>query len=302
MKLAIQVITYKSSKHLRPLLASLKAQTFRDFEIWFLDNSADAQEASASRALVETSGLRQHFIISETNSGFSGGHTRLYAMHDAPFVMLLNDDVKLEPGYLAALMERIESDPKIGSVSGLVCRWQEGETTVDSAGMEYRALGMIVERYAGRRISDLGEKIRQPEEVYGATAAVGIYRRSAIDAAGGLFDPAWFMYKEDVDLAIRLHKAGFVARYEPAAVAWHKRGLKEEGGWIGRILDERKRPAILRRASYVNQWRIYKRHFSFSLGWRDIMRTIFTELGRSVLVFLASPKVFFLSWYDIARA
>ncbi len=291
MKLAVQVITYKSSGHLRSLLESLRAQTFRDFELFVLDNSVDAQESSASRALVEAAGLRQHFITNEKNSGFSGGHTRLYAMHDAPYVMLLNDDATLEPRYLEAVMRRIESDEKIGSVTGLVYRPDGHE--VDTSGLEYKSLAQITDRHTAPA---------ETGQIFGVSGAVGLYRRSAVEKAGGLFQPSWFMYKEDVDLALRLREAGFTSWYEPAAVAHHKRGLKEEGsGLLGKFFAYRRRPALLRRYSYVNQWRLYRRHWKL-IDTNDRRRSIKAELKRSLAVLFLSPVVFFLSWYDIARA
>lgn len=303
MKLAVQIILYHSSSHLAALLESLKLQTYGDVQYFFYDNSEDAGEAKRSEELVKASGIPARFMVGDKNIGFAGGHAAMFGMHEAPFVMLLNDDAKLAPDYLEVVLRRIEQDPSIASVTGLVFRWMDGERIVDTAGLEYLCLGQIRDRFAGRRMSDDDVRAEEPRNVYGASGAIGLYRRSAIKAAGGLFDPKWFMYKEDVDLAIRLRRAGFKAWYDPRAVAWHKRGLKEEGkGFFARLNAERKRPPLLRRYSYVNQWRIYKRHFAWSLGWRDIVRTIMIEIRRSALVFLASPKVFFQAWYDIIRA
>ena len=144
---------------------------------------------------------------------------------------------------------------------------------------------------------DVGEGIRHDRDVYGVSGAIGMYRRSAIEKSGGLFDPSWFMYKEDADLAVRLRKAGFVAWFEPSAIAHHRRGLKEETqGILARLSNERKRNPKLRAYSYANQWRMYRRHFRLSLGVRDIFATVVGEVLRSGMVFLASPAVFFKAW------
>lgn len=295
MKLAIQIIPYKSSKHIAPLLESLKQQTFHDFELWFYDNSEDAAESAACRALVEQSGLPARYIVAEKNIGFAGGDDAMFRMHEAPFVMLLNDDARLEPAYLEHAMRRIESDPKIGSVSGLVYRWRDdAERVIDTAGLDYKCLGQIVDRGAGER--QVSNNKYQAGEVFGVSGAIGLYRRSTVEKAGGLFDPSWFMYKEDADLALRLRDAGFTAWFEPDAIAWHKRGLKEETtGILPRLKNERARNPKLRQHSYVNQWRIYKRHWK-NVGWSDRLKTIRVELLRSMMVFIASPRVFARSW------
>ncbi len=289
MKLAIQVILYHSSKHLAPLLESLKAQTHQDFETWFLDNSEDRDEAELSRAQIIASGLRHRFIVNEKNVGFAGGHQAMFLAREAPFVMLLNDDAKLAPMYLESVMRRMESDDKIASVTGLVYRL-DGDI-IDTTGLEYKCLAQIVDRDAGKRADD---GARKAGEVFGVSGAIGLYRRSAVEQAGGLFDPRWFMYKEDVDLALRLKDAGFVAWFEPEAVAWHARALKAG-------TDHSKRPAVLRKSSYVNQWRIYRRHWE-DAGFGDKLRSVGFEFLRSLHLLVTAPGVFFQAWYDITRA
>jgi len=49
-----------------------------------------------------------------------------------------------------------------------------------------------------------------------------LLRRSAIDAVGDLFDPAYFMYFEDADLSLRLQKSGFDLYYLPTAEVVHE--------------------------------------------------------------------------------
>lgn len=294
MNVAIQVVLYHSSKHLAPLLDSLKAQTYTDADIWFWENSADRDEAELSRAQVAASGLRAHFIIGESNNGFAGAHQMMFLSHDAPFVMLLNDDAKLASDYLERVMGAIESDPRIGSVTGLVYRL-DGKT-IDTTGLEYQSLARIIDRHAGRSVTP-----PPAGEVFGVSGAIGLYRRSAIENVGGLFDPSWFMYKEDADLAIRLRRAGFTAWYEPRAIAWHKRGLKEDRpGMVRRLIAERRRSPKLREYAYINQHRLYALHAHPNLGFDDFLFSLYQELGRTFLVFVTSPRVWFRSVFALA--
>jgi GT2 family glycosyltransferase len=131
---------------------------------------------------------------------------------------------------------------------------------------------------------------------------VGLYRRSAIDKVGGLFDPTWFMYKEDVDLAIRLYRAGYRAWFEKHAIAWHMRGVKERRkGFITSIIDERKRPAILRLHGYINQHHLYTTHAAWSLGFRDFFMSLIQELARTFLVLVTSPVVWIHAIFSLAK-
>lgn len=257
MKLAVQIVLYKSGDKLPPLLESLKSQTFRDFEVFTHDNS-------------------------EQNLGFAGGHDVLFRQHEAPFVMLLNDDAKLDPHYLEVAVKAIELDEKIASVTGLVFR--EDGKTVDTTGLEYHCLARIADR----------QTVPAAGEVFGVSGAIGLYRRSAIEACGGLFDPAWFMYKEDVDLAIRLRRAGFKAWFVPEAIAWHARGLKPGDA-------QRRRPAILRQFSYMNQHHLYTLHAAWSLGFDDFFMSLVHEIARTILVFLTSPVVWLRAVLSLAK-
>lgn len=251
-RLAIQVILYQSENKLETLKASLDAQTFRDFEVYYRDNSI------------------------EKNIGFAGGHADLYKQHQSPFVLLLNDDAKLAPDYIERVMQAIDSNELIASVTGLVYR--DDGATVDTTGLEYKCLGSIIDR----------KTVPVSGEVFGVSGAVGLYRRSALEKAGGLFDPSWFMYKEDADLAIRLRRAGYIAWFESTAIAWHTRGLKDQsGGWLARLQNECKRPWRLRKSSYQNQWRLYRRYWS-TISWEDRCCTIRAELMRTGLFFLAA--------------
>ncbi len=301
MRVAIQLVTYHGSQDLPILLESLNQQIMKDWKLFVYENSCDRVEAGRVQSLLEASSISCHLFISDKNTGFDGGHQALFMMHDAPYVLLLNNDAKLEPAYLEAVIRRMESDATIGSVTGLVYRWTDDQTRIiDTAGLDYHCLGQIVDRFAGQVASTVADAIARAGKVFGVSGAIGLYRHSAIDQAGGLFDPNWFMYKEDADLAIRLKRAGFSAWFEPTAVAFHRRGLKEEGhGLFDRLANERRRSPLLRQCSYVNQWRMYRRYFRASLGVRDICQTIAIEAGRSVLVFLASPRVFFRAWRQL---
>jgi GT2 family glycosyltransferase len=70
----------------------------------------------------------------------------------------------------------------------------------------------------GRFSSDDG-RFDERGEVFGACAGAALYRRDAVNGAGG-FDERYFAYLEDVDLALRLRLAGWSCRYEPV-VALH---------------------------------------------------------------------------------
>ena len=91
---------------------------------------------------------------------------------------------------------------------------------IDSAGDEYDRGGFARKRGHGE---PLGDRFREPCEVFGASASSAFYRADVLRAVGGF--PADFgAYFEDVDLAWRIRNAGYRCVYEPGSVVWHRVG------------------------------------------------------------------------------
>lgn len=313
-RVAVQIPLYKSSAYLSVLLESLKAQIFQDWKLYVIENTCDAMEVERVKALFATHGVEADMIVSDVNTGFAGGHNILFARHEAEYIFTMNDDAYVEPDFLAACVRRLDQDPACGSVEPLVYRWtaspSEQEvlsdaTFIDTAGLSYRALAHVGDLYASETRGSVKDHISTARPIMGASGAMAVYRRSAclaVSPDATLYDPDFFMYKEDVDLAIRLRRGGFSCWFEPAAVAFHRRSIKMvKTSLLGRLREERLRHPDLRRMMYLNQWRLYIYHVSWTLGARDLVYSFLFESVRGLLVCIASPKVFCLAWWDIIR-
>jgi hypothetical protein len=99
--------------------------------------------------------------------------------------------------------------------------------------------GAATHRGYGER--DVGQYDR-PEAVFSPCAGAAVYRRAAFDAVGG-FDEDFFAYLEDIDWGLRAQLAGFGARYEPRAVAFHMGGATTSG--------DRRRYEVLQRRNQI---------------------------------------------------
>jgi len=146
-------------------------------------------------------------------------------------VELLNDDTEVQPGWADAAL-RPFADPSVGAVAPLVLTWPGG-TVIDSAGDQYYIGGIAGKRCQGETLTDAH---LQPRPVFGASASSGFYRRAALDRVG-LLPESFGSYFEDVDLALRLQRAGFQAVYEPASRVLHH--VSASYGRSGRQLMER---------------------------------------------------------------
>jgi GT2 family glycosyltransferase len=158
------------------------------------------------------------------NLGFAGGVQRGLEEARGRWIALVNDDARIERDSLARLLEAGERDERIGSVAAQV-RFEADPGRINSAGVSVDTLGVATERLAGQPLA-AGQS---PGEVFGACGCFALYRREMIDALGG-FDTRFFAYLEDVDLAWRARAAGWITRYEPLAVAYHRGSASSGAG------------------------------------------------------------------------
>lgn len=304
MTLALQLVTFNSSSHLSKLLPALRAQTLQGWTLYVRDHSGKAEEAARVEAALHDSGVPFWFEAGE-NSGFANGHNRLYQQHAAEAVALVNPDLVPEPDYYGRLVEHLATHAGVGSVQGLLLRGDSGDPAsakVDSLGLEVRGIGDVRDGGAGKAArSYLGNT--EPFKVFGVAGAGPVYRRSALEWAkpthGCPLDERFFLYKEDVELAIRLHRAGYEAHLLPSARSWHGRAVGRTS-FRDRVRSEFTRPAVIRVASYVDQWKIYVMHASPRTAWSRLPATIVAEVLRTVALLL-SPKLFLRAWSEFFR-
>jgi GT2 family glycosyltransferase len=165
---------------------------------------------------------RRRGFCAAVNAGIRASHGTI--------VELLNDDTEVTAGWAEPALACF-GDPKVAAVAPLVfCKvptagsvTQNGEhrpaplLTVDSAGDRYYIGGVAGKR--GHR-QPLRSAYLQPRRIFGASASSGFFRRDAFLRVGGLPE-SFGAYFEDVDLAFRLHWAGYDVVFEPASRVYH---------------------------------------------------------------------------------
>ncbi len=131
-------------------------------------------------------------------------------------VLLLNNDVELGPGAIAAALRRLHSDPRIGIVGGKIIRThgrlQEAGCIIwrDGASLGYM-----------RDASPLAPEANFVRDVDYCSGAFLMIRGEVLAKLEGLCDEFAPAYYEDVDLCIRARQAGFRVVYDPDVVIHH---------------------------------------------------------------------------------
>jgi len=214
-RVAVIVLSYDGLELLRASLPSVLLQRGVEFSVLLVDNgSGDGTQSESWPAGVRLMRIERNIGVA---AALNRGLQALPASCD--FVALLNNDVELEPDWLARLVATLEAFPQAASATGKTLNYHQRDT-LDAAGDELMWSGAGTHRGVGER--DQGQ-YDQPAAVFSACAGVDLFRRSAFNAIGG-FDEDFFAYQEDVDWGLRAQLAGFTARYEPTAVAYHMGG------------------------------------------------------------------------------
>lgn len=209
---SVIIANLNGEMYLLDCLASLGAQTFRDFEVLLVDNGS----TDGSLRLISDEFPWVRVIPLGENMGFAKGNNIGFQASSSKYVATLNNDTIVDKNWLKALYEVAESDGNIGMVGSKILLGKEGRE-IDSAGMLLYPDGMTRQR--GRGQLDSGQFDRK-EEVLFPSACAALYCRRMLDEIG-FFDEDFFSYGEDADLGLRGRLAGWQAFYAPAAVVRH---------------------------------------------------------------------------------
>jgi GT2 family glycosyltransferase len=206
------------------LLAQLTSAWPRDprFELVVVDNGSSGPLEMGPARLVQP----------ESNLGFGGGANAGAAEARGSILLILNPDAIPEEGALERLLEGFKAFPDAAGLAPKLV----GPGGESQAGWQLRRLPspwrLLLQAFpfAGTPEEDepeSGAPVEQP-----AAAALALRREAFLGFDAG-FHPAWF---EDVDLALRMKKAGLVLRYWPAAVFRHGLGSTVPSLGYGRFL------------------------------------------------------------------
>ena len=223
MKPQISVIipNWNGIEHLPTCLDSLRAQSFRDFEIIVVDNASSDE----SRELLARIYPEVHLIPLDRNHGFTGACNAGLRLARGEICVLLNNDTGADPRWLAEVLAAFERHPEAGLVASRMMLFDR-RNTFHAAGDLFRTDGTPGNR--GVWETDRGQ-YDEEAPVFSASGGAAAYRRMTLDQIG-LLDEDFFFSCEDVDLAWRAQLAGWKAVYAPKAVVYHK--LAATGGGV----------------------------------------------------------------------
>lgn len=212
-EVTIVIPNYNGIKFLPECLQSLEdqAQDAPAYEVILVDNGS----GDGSVDLVKREFPSVRVISLPENTGFCHAVNVGIEASVSPYVLLLNNDTKVQAGFVRALYRAMEDRPEAFSVSARMLMWDRPEF-LDDAGDRYCVLGWAYARGKGKSAEAFG----QAAEVFSACGGAAIYRRSVLEEIG-LFDELHFAYMEDLDIGYRARIYGYRNYYEPKAEVIH---------------------------------------------------------------------------------
>ena len=205
----IIIPNYNGLKFMDECIRSLNAQTYPNFRTLVVDNgSTDGSVEWLKEHQIDT-------IFLPENTGFSGAVNVGIKAADTPYVLLLNNDVRVDEYFVAEMVRAIGQSERIFSVSSRMIQMYHPEL-LDDAGDMYSILGWAYQRGVGRSVNLYQKSCR----VFSACAGAAIYRRAVFDEIG-LFDELHFAFLEDIDVGWRAKLYGYDNVYCPDAAVYH---------------------------------------------------------------------------------
>ena len=218
---SVIIPNWNGVRFLPECLNSLRAQSYPRLEVIVVDNGS----TDDSTALIRDNYPEVRLLELRENRGLTGGVNAGAKVAQGEILALLNNDALAHPGWVAALAEVLERNPKAGMVASKMLLYDQ-PTVINSAGDAFGFDG--IPRNRGVWEEDRGQYDHE-EWVFGGCGGAVAYRREMWEALGEL-DEDFFMYCEDVDLNWRAQLAGYRCLYTPQAVVHHR--LSATGGGV----------------------------------------------------------------------
>ena len=207
----IIIPNYNGMKYIENCLASLANEPA---EVIVADNGS----MDGSRELVQEKFPAVRLLSLDQNYGFCTAVNRGIAESEkdkTTYVILLNNDTVVEPGFVRALERALDRDHKAFSAAARMVNLYHPER-IDDAGDYYCALGWAFA--AGK--DKPAAAYDKPRQIFSACGGACIYRRQILERIG-MMDENHFAYLEDVDLGYRARLYGYRNLYVPEAVVRH---------------------------------------------------------------------------------
>jgi hypothetical protein len=215
---SIITVNYNQAEVTCALLESLNKITYPNFEVIVIDNASPTDNPG----IIKQRYPNVVFIENPINYGFAAGNNFGLMRARGEYVLLLNNDIEVPPGFLQPLVNKLLQNPEIGAVSPKIKFYYQPDT-IQYAG--FTPINYITMRNAsiGYKMRDTGQYNSDYETAYAHGAAMMVPME--VVKKIGLMSYIFFLYYEEADWCVRIKKAGFKIYYVHNSYVLHKESV-----------------------------------------------------------------------------
>ncbi|MFZ5773927.1 MAG: glycosyltransferase family 2 protein [Thermodesulfobacteriota bacterium] len=219
--LSVIIVNYNTADLLADCLRSVLDQTDDATEVWVVDNASSDQ----SVAMVRERFPQVRLIASPENLGFAKANNLALRQATGRFIHFLNPDTVVQSGCYQAMLDFMATHPRVG-MAGTRLLYPD-----------LSPQGSMEERYPGQRYTS-GELDGLPGNIAWLLGASIIARREVMEQVDG-FSESYFLYGEDIDLGLKVRRAGWELGFIPKAMVIHWEGQSERGNQPNAVLRKK---------------------------------------------------------------
>jgi len=226
---SVIIVNHNGMPHLYTCISSLLKQSYKNFEVIFVDNNSS--DGSLEYARNKFPDLI--FVANKENLGYAGGINAGLPYATGEYIAPLNIDTEVAPNWLGAMVAFLDGNPQAAAVTPKVLLFDD-RTKINVAGLNIHITGLSFCRSLGKE-NDISVI---PENVSGVSGCSYLIRRQLLEQMGGA--PEWcFMGNDDVIVSWLLRLMGHEIYCLPEAVAYHKYSLKVDPEKLFRLEKNR---------------------------------------------------------------
>ncbi|MGC8602465.1 MAG: glycosyltransferase family 2 protein, partial [Desulfomonilaceae bacterium] len=222
-ELSVIIVNRNTSDLLMTCLSKLlESDLEQPVQIIVVDNGSTDDSVMRAKSLFPDISI----LEAGRNLGFAAANNLGFSISSGEFVLLLNTDALLDTKCLSRMLDLTKSDDRIALVGPQLLNLDGTNQTSYEATptlLTETTNRSLLKRLFPKRYPGKNENLTEARDVETVIGAVMLIRRKAFNEVGG-FDPSYFFFFEETDLAMRLRLAGWKIKHEPAAKAIHLQG------------------------------------------------------------------------------
>lgn len=280
---SIIIVNWNGLGILKDCLSTLVRVNYKDLEIIVVDNGS----VDGSIEFLEEFKFRGEEIIlikNSNNLGFAIANNQGFEKAKGAYILLLNNDTKVEPNFLSLLVKKLESEPQVGVIQPKIFIMDKKDY-LDNVGSYLTRLGFL--QHVGFMEKD--SSIYNTERIiFSAKGACMLIKREVIEKVG-LFDCDFGSYFEESDFCWRVWLAGWKVMFYPEAKIYHKVGFsskRQNQIFVNYHSNKNRICTLIKNLNITNLFLIVSAHLLINLGL-SLFYLIKLQLAKSWMIWKA---------------